>query len=110
MKQELFNITDEELATLLKRTHEGFKNEQVPYMFVGGIANQVHIARLLCDIYKNNLMEIIKSAKIRTQDHFRSTDDVDIATRLDDDVNDEKKELNARKKIFSVLEYIVGEK
>lgn len=109
MKQELFNVTDEELATLLKRTHEGFEKEQIPYMFVGGIANQIHIARLLCDIYKDNLMGIIKSAKIKTQDYFRSTDDVDIATRLDEDADNERKELNARKRIFSVLEYIVEE-
>lgn len=111
MKRELFNVADEEFIALLKRTHEGFQEAGVSYMFVGGVANQLHIAKLLCNLHKDNLVNIVKSNKIRIQDYFRSTDDVDIVTKFEDESSDEKrKELNTRKKIFSVLDYIIEEK
>lgn len=110
MKQELFNVADEEFMTLLQRTNEGFEQAGIPFMFVGGVANQTHVAKYLCDINQTNLIDLIQSKKIRVQDCLRSTDDVDIVTRLsDDEPNLERKELNARRRIFSILDYIVGD-
>ena len=96
--------------TLLQRTHKGFEREGIPYMFVGGVANQAHIAKFLCDYYKDNLLGLVKSQKIRVQDHLRATDDVDIVTRfryVEDSAESRIREIDDAKKIFSVLDYIV---
>ncbi len=110
MKRELFNVADEEFITLLSKTHEGFGNAGLRYMFVGGVAVQLHVAKLLCDIHKDNLINIVRSGKIRVQDYFRSTDDVDIVIKPIEKESDESKaEIKARQSIFSALDYIVKE-
>ncbi len=108
MKRELFSVADEEFVTLLNRTHEGFEREGMKYMFVGGVATQLHVAKLLCDSYSKTLIDLVKSSDIRIQDHLRATDDVDIAIRVDGVGSDIKgKEMTVAKKVFSVLNYIV---
>lgn len=110
MKRELFNLADEEFMTLLIRTHEGFIRENIPYMYVGGVANQAHISHLLCKTHKGTLYDIVRSGKIRVQDYLRSTDDVDIVTHFEEaKEGDSRKEIEVRKEIFSILDYIVGE-
>jgi len=108
MKRELFNIADEEFITLLDRTDAAFRNKGIPYMFVGGVATQACNAAYLNSINNASLTEL-KSKGFRMQDYFRATDDVDIAIHLDDQGKDkEVREINARNKIFSVLDDIVG--
>lgn len=109
MKRPLFNIADEEFMTLLERTKEGFDREGIDYMLVGGVATQIHVAKALCDVYEENLVDLAGSGKLRLQDHLRSTDDIDMALRIDDSDQDEKKEINVARRIYKVLDYIVGE-
>lgn len=104
MKRELFNVADEEFMTLLERTDKAFREEGISHMFVGGVATQCYMAKYLCDIYGGSLLDLASSEKVRMQDRLRSTDDVDIALSMGN-IDD----IEAGKKIYSVLERIVGE-
>jgi len=104
MKRELYDIADEEFITLLDRTESAFKDAKIPHMFVGGVATQAHLASYLCRIHGTTLRGLVASNDIRLQDYLRATDDVDIALRLD-----EPDEIKVAKKIFSVLDNIIGE-
>ena len=104
MKRELFNLADEEFMTLLERTDGAFRKSGISHIFVGGVAVQCYIARCLCEKYNTNLVELAKSGGVRIQDYLRSTDDVDLALKMN--CSDE---VEAGKKIYDVLDNIVGE-
>ena len=103
MKRALFDLTDEEFATLLERTDLAFRNAGIPYMFVGGSAVQTINSSYLCDHFGMSLIDLANSDKVRMQDCLRATDDVDIALKLDGDA------VEASKRIYSALNGIVGE-
>ncbi len=103
MKRALFDITDEEFATLLERTNDSFKEAGIPHMFVGGSAVQAITSSYLCEHFGMPLLDLANSDEVRVQDCLRATDDVDVALRLEGDA------VEAGKKIYPVLNKIVGE-
>lgn len=103
MKRALYDLTDEEFVTLLERTHIAFGNAKIPYMFVGGVAVQAHIADCLCRNGKN-LADFANSPDFRVQDHLRATDDVDITLSRKAESDD----VSFANKIYAVLNDIVG--
>jgi hypothetical protein len=103
MKRALYNVSNEEFLALLERTDQAFRGKGLEHMFVGGVATQFHIANYLCSIYGLPFRELVESDRIRIQDHLRSTDDVDIALRMDGG------DIDSAKRVSSVLNTIKGE-
>jgi len=108
VKAQLYNLANEEFVTLLGRVEEGFEKEGIEHVYVGGVANQIHVAKALCEQYNEPLVDLIKSRKVRDQDHLRATDDIDVALRMQEKGN-KRNEIKDRTRIFSVLDYIVGD-
>ncbi len=108
MKRELFNVADEEFMVLLDRANRCFVESGIPHMFVGGVANQIHIANYLCQVAGKNLLDLVNTEDIRMQDHLRSTDDVDIAYRLGLRGGDnEESTIRRMQAIYRILDRIV---
>lgn len=82
MKRALYSLDDEEFITFLGRTQEVLSHHEIPYMFVGGVASQAHIAGGLSKQMNRTLSEMSHSSDIRIQDYLRATDDVDITLDL----------------------------
>jgi hypothetical protein len=78
MKRALYSIDDEEFLTLLERIDQSFLRRNIPYLFVGGVATQIHIINYICKKTGKSFYDIINSHEFRIQDHLRATDDVDI--------------------------------
>jgi hypothetical protein len=108
MKRQLYDLTDEEFMTLLERTDSVFRNREIPYMFVGGVATQAHIVNYLCQKEKKTLYDLANSDKFRIQDHLRATDDVDIT--LDSrKISKYSSDIKVHQEIMEVLNEIKGE-
>ncbi len=105
MVNQWFSISDERFLTFLSGLNNSLAKSEVPYMFAGGIAHQVHMARYLCSIHGATLEELAKSGEIHLPNHIKATDNVDIALGLIADKNysaavkalEEKNEEAARK-------------
>jgi hypothetical protein len=82
MKRALYSLDDEEFVTFLGRTQEVLQNHGIPYMFVGGVASQAHIASALTKQENKALYDLAHNSDVRIQDHLRATDDVDITLDL----------------------------
>ncbi|GIU68356.1 MAG: hypothetical protein KatS3mg001_206 [Candidatus Pacearchaeota archaeon] len=78
MKRALYSIDDEEFLTFLERIDHSFRTNNIPYLFVGGVATQAHIVSLICKKEGVNLYDLINDPNFRVQDHLRATDDIDI--------------------------------
>lgn len=100
---------------LVVRTDGAFRRAGIRHMIVGGVANQIHVARYLCDIYDKNLADLASQGILC--DSLRYTDDLDVAVGMEHmqeenagaerDVNHAG--LEDAKKIMLVLDDIVGE-
>jgi len=107
MKRALYSLDDEEFMTLLERTDLALKNRNIPYMFVGGVATQAHIANYLCQKEKATLYGLAHS-EFRIQDHLRATDDADIT--LDPrKISDDPRDLRVYQEVMDVLHDIEGD-
>lgn len=110
MKRALFNLKDEEFATLLARTGKAFAGAGIKYMFVGGAAVQMHIAQAMTKIH-NLPLQSISPEILRTQDSLRATDDLDMVAYLSCPSNgsftDKVKYQSG--KVYEVLDAIAGE-
>jgi len=82
-KMDLCSVADEEFAYFLNKIDGVLNDEKIPYIFVGGAANQLHIVRALCDKYKTDIATLAKNDSIRLQDFIRATDDIDLAITPD---------------------------
>ncbi len=105
MKRPVYDLTDDEFATLLVRTHDCFSNAGIPYMFVGGVAIQAHNAFYLTNSHRKPLKELTKDPSFRVQDFFRATDDVDITLKKGSECSD----IDFAKRILGVLAEISEE-
>jgi hypothetical protein len=103
MKSQTYTLADEDFLTLLERTDVTFRKLGIPFMFVGGIATQAHIANYLCGETKT-LKDLVDSSDFRLQDYFRATDDVDIT--LD---KNGFPEVDFYKKLFEAFKEMRGE-
>ena len=104
MKRALYSLADEEFVTLLARTDSAFQEAKMPYMFVGGVATQAHIANYLCKENNKTILDLVESSDFRIQDYLRATDDVDITI----DPRNSDNEIEVGKKVLYVLDDIVG--
>jgi len=100
MKRQIYTIMDEEFSTLLDRTDKSFRKTDINYMLVGGVATQAHLANYLTRIYSVPMIGLAQ--KLRVQDCFRATDDVDMTVRIPDDID-------SANKVMGALNLIVGE-
>ncbi len=106
MAQKLFTIADEDFMLFIKRTGEAFSKAQLPYMFVGGIAHQLYVARYLCNMYKRDFLSIATSGEIDIPKNLRPTDNVDIALKIEDDTNSEEARVKAGKRLSDILKEV----
>ena len=106
-KRGLFSLADEEFAHFVTEVGKGLDRAEIPYIFVGGTAVQMHSLKRLSQKWGMNISELSKSHRL--QDYLRATDDVDLA--LSEQVyanfahNDD---LGYAKVILTVLEDICG--
>lgn len=109
MKRALYSIDDEEFMTLLERTDDVLMTRKIPYMFVGGVATQAHIANYLCQKEKGtSIHDLAYSSDFRIQDHLRATDDVDIT--LDPrGISEDPSDTKVSQEIMSALNQIEGD-
>ena len=108
MKRALYSLDDEEFMVLLERTDEVLRGRNIPYMFVGGVATQAHIANCLCKKNGTTLHNLAHSSEFRIQDHLRATDDADITldTRK---ISDNPHDLKVHQEIMDALHDIEGD-
>ena len=85
MANKWFNLSDGRFLTFLNSMGKKVYASGIPYMFVGGVAHQVHMASYLCGIYRKNLMDLATSGEIDLSNYLRSTDNVDVAFGLPQD-------------------------
>jgi len=108
MKRALYSLDDEEFMTLLGRTDDVLRRRNIPYMFVGGVATQAHIANYLCKTKGTTLYDLANSPEFRVPDHLRATDDVDIT--LDPrKISKDPSDVKIYSEIIDVLKEIEGD-
>ena len=87
MANKWFDITDERLMTFLGALDRAFNKDAIPYMIVGGIAQQVHMAKYLTAVHGRGLLDLATSGDIDLSNCMRSTDNVDVALGLVQDIS-----------------------
>lgn len=85
MKRELYDLTDEEFAMMVNRVGTVLKKEKIEHNIVGGAAVQSYVLKMLTEKYNQNICELIYNPDVRVQDYIRSTDDIDLALKLDEE-------------------------
>lgn len=85
MKRQLYNLTDEPFAMIVGRIGLVLKDEGIEHNIVGGAAVQSYVLHMLTEKYNQNICELIYNPNIRIQDYIRSTDDIDLALKLEGD-------------------------
>ena len=82
MTNQWFNIADEKLLTYLSGLDKSLTEASIPCMIFGGVATQAHIARYLTQIHGRDLLDLATSGVIDISNFMRSTNNVDIALGL----------------------------
>lgn len=108
MKRALYSLDDEEFTTLLERTDQVLRSRNIPYMFVGGVGTQAHIANCLCKKQGATLCDLANSAEFRIQDHLRATDDADITLDMRK-ISGDPSDLKIYQEIADMLHAIEGD-
>lgn len=104
-KRALFDVSNEDFAYFINEIGKNFDKEKIPYIFVGGTAVQLHIAKRLTSSLNLNISQIANSERL--QDYLRATDDVDIV--LSEDIYNQKNDLEYAKVINRVLDSLQQE-
>lgn len=105
MKRALYTLADEEFITLLERASFEFNMAKLPFMLVGGIATQAHIADYVCRKHNLPLLSLAELNDFRIQDYLRATDDIDATL----DPRKVGEPTNVARIVLNVLDRIVGE-
>jgi len=77
VKRALYDIANDSFALFLNKVNRLFREKEIPYMFVGGTAVQLHITKIISQAEGKTIEELATSRRL--QDYLRPTDDVDIA-------------------------------
>jgi len=90
MKRQLYDLTDEPFAMMINRVGTVLKKEGVKHNIVGGAAVQSYIFYMLTKKYNKDICGLIYDPDVRIQDYIRSTDDIDLALKLEEEEDTEK--------------------
>ena len=94
MKRELYDLTDDPFAMFVNRVGEVLREEGIPHNIVGGAAVQGQVLSMLVEKYGIDVYGLIADPDIRVQDYLRSTDDVDVALKLEGDDRERIRRIN----------------
>lgn len=98
MKREIYNLTDEPFAVFVNKVGTVLKDNGVEHSVVGGVSVQAHMLDMLTNKYHSDVYGLVHNPSIRMQDYLRSTDDVDLSLKLN-----EETDMDKIRKINSVL-------
>lgn len=105
MKREIYSLKNEEFAFLVRRIGEVLRELQVPHTVVGGTAVQAYTLERMCRQSGLTVSQLERDRNVRLQDHLRATDDIDLALKFPDGMDDSKK----ANVIFTFLEMVKGD-
>ncbi len=98
MKREIYNLTDEPFALFVNKVGAVLKNKGIEHSVVGGVSVQAYILDMLTKKYNGDVYGLVHNPSIRIQDYLRSTDDVDLSLKLN-----EESDMDKIRRINSVL-------
>ncbi len=90
MKRELYDLTDEPFLMFTNRVGQVLGRESIIHNIVGGTAVQSYLFYMLCKIHNSTIQGLISDQSVRVQDYIRSTDDIDVAIRLEEEEDIDK--------------------
>ncbi len=102
MKRQIYDLTDEPFVMFVNRIGSVLRDENIPYNIGGGVAVQAYLLDFLCKMYREDITGLSHDPQLRIQDYIRSTDDVDVALKIEED-GKELEEEQKIKRIISIL-------
>ncbi len=107
MKRELYDLTDEPLTMFVNRVGEVLREEGIEHNVVGGISVQAYLLKMLTGRHNSNICDLVYNPNVRIQDYLRSTDDIDLALKLEESTDTERiKRINSLLPRFAIEESI----